>query len=505
MGDTMMTLRPLWAILVSLAASLLILLSGQQRPNLREVWTFIAAFIKFGLVLSLLPDVVRHGTIESLRFQLVTGLDFHLRVDSFGLIFALLASALWIVTSLYSVGYMRGGHYTHQTGYFACFAVCISAALGIAFAGNLLTFFIFYEMLTLATYPLVVHDRTAEAIAAGRKYLVFTLGAGQMLLLAIIWTHALAPGATFQPGGFLPAKTPSAVLTILFVLFILGVGVKAAIMPLHSWLPSAMVAPTPVSALLHAVAVVKAGTFGVVRIVHYIFGIDLLRHLQLDVILASVASVTIILASIRALGEFNLKRRLAYSTISQLSYIVLGAALTSTTAVAGAMFHIVAHGFMKITLFFCAGAIYIKTHKLDIPDLAGLGRQMPITFAAFTIGALGLAGMPLCVGFISKWNLGLGALQAGHAVFLVVLVTSGLLNFAYFFPIVYSAFFGRPGQDIPFDEASPTLWIPLALTAVISVMLGVYPNAGPAFYRLAWHAADSVMSNAAHLVAGGTR
>jgi multicomponent Na+:H+ antiporter subunit D len=500
----MITLRPLWAILVSLVASILILSTGQRHPNLREAWTFIAAFVKFALVLSLLPYVAQHNAVESLRFQLVAGLDFHLRVDLFGLIFALLASGLWIITSLYSVGYMRGGHYTNQTGYFACFAVCISAALGIAFAANLLTFFIFYEMLTMATYPLVIHDRTAEAIAAGHKYLAFTLGAGQVLLLAIICTQALAPGATFQPGGFLPANTAPGILTFLFVLFIIGVGVKAAIMPLHSWLPAAMVAPTPVSALLHAVAVVKAGTFGVVRIVHYVFGIDLLRHLRLDMVLASVAAATIIIASIRALGEFNLKRRLAYSTVSQLSYIVLGAALASTTAVAGAMFHIVAHGLMKITLFFCAGAIYIKTHKLEIPDFAGLGRQMPITFAAFTIGALGLAGMPLCVGFISKWNLGLGALQAGHAVFLVVLVTSGLLNFAYFFPIVYSAFFGRPGEEIPFDEAAPAMWIPLATTAAISVLLGVYPNAGPAFYQLAWRAADGVMSNAAHLLAGGT-
>jgi multicomponent Na+:H+ antiporter subunit D len=497
------TLRPLWAIMVSLLAAVLILLTGQRHSNLREFWTFGAALLKFSLVLSLLPMLSQQGAIESYRFVLVSGLDFHLRVDAFGLIFALLASCLWIVTSLYSLGYMRGGNYAHQTGYFACFAVCVSAAIGIAFSGNLLTFFIFYEILTLATYPLVIHDRTVEAIASGRKYLAFTLVAGQLLLLAIIWTHAIAPGAAFQPGGFIPAKTPSVTLILLFALFLFGVGVKAAIMPLHSWLPAAMVAPTPVSALLHAVAVVKAGTFGVVRIIHYVFGIDLLRQMQLDVVLASAAAATILLASIRALGESNLKRRLAYSTVSQLSYIVLGAALASTTALAGAMFHMVAHGFMKITLFFCAGAIYIKTHKLEIADLAGLGRQMPITFTAFTLGALGLAGMPLLAGFVSKWNLGLGALQAGHAVFLAVLVLSGLLNFAYFFPIVYSAFFGRPELDVQYAEAAPSMCIPLAATAIISVILGVYPNAGPAFYQLAWRAAQGAMSNAAHLLAGG--
>jgi multicomponent Na+:H+ antiporter subunit D len=375
--------------------------------------------------------------------------------------------------------------------------------MGLAFSANLITFFVFYEILTLATYPLVIHDRTDEAIAAGRKYLVYTLGAGQALLLAIVWTHLLVPGGEFQPGGFLAGKASAAHLTLLFALFIIGVGVKAAIMPLHSWLPTAMVAPTPVSALLHAVAVVKAGTFGCVRLVHYVFGIDLLRHLGLDMVLAAAAGATILIASVRALGESNLKRRLAYSTISQLSYIVLGAALGSSAALAGAMFHIVAHGFMKITLFFCAGAIYIKTHKLEIPELAGLGRQMPITFGAFTLGALGLAGTPLCVGFISKWNLGLGALQAGHAVFLGILVVSGILNFAYFFPIVYTAFFGGTGTTVRMNEAPVTLWLPLAVTAAVSILLGIYPNAGLNFYKLAWLAAKSIMAAPGSMLAGG--
>lgn len=488
--------RPLLAILVSLIAAGAILLSD-RRPNLRETWTFIAASIKLILVLSLLPHVLAHDVIEVAYIELIPGLALHLRADLFGLIFALLASSLWLVTTIYSIGYMRHGHYGDQTGYFACFAVCVSSALGIAFSANLITFFIFYEILTLATYPLVVHDRTDEAISGGRKYLGYTLGAGQLLLVAIVGIHLIAPDAGFTPGGFLNGKASTGILALLFILSIMGVGVKAAIMPLHSWLPAAMVAPTPVSALLHAVAVVKAGTFGCVRMVHYVFGIDLLRSMNADVVLALAASTTIIVASIRALGEQNLKRRLAYSTVSQLSYIVLGAAIGSAAALAGAMFHIVAHGFMKITLFFCAGAIYIKTHKLEIPDLAGLGRQMPITFGAFTIGALGLAGTPLCVGFISKWNLGLGALQTGQSLFLAVLIISGLLNFAYFFPIIYSAFFGKPDQTMSFDEAPALLWAPLAFTAVISVVLGIYPNAGAQMYHLAWQATESVLNNAA--------
>ena len=493
---------PLLAVLVSLLASGAILLSG-RRPNLREGWTFVAAAIKFLLVVSMLPTVLAGGVIEASYLELLPGWPLQLRADLFGLVFALLASGLWILTSVYSIGYMRAGHYTHQTGYFASFAVCLSATMGIAFAGNLITFFLFYEMLTLATYPLVVHDRTEEAVSAGRKYLAYTLGAGQLLLLATVAVSFLAPGAAFQPGGFLLGTAPLGVLALVFVAGLIGVGAKAAIMPLHSWLPAAMVAPTPVSALLHAVAVVKAGTFGCVRLVHYVFGVDLLRAMGADTVLAVVAALTILLASVRALGEQNLKRRLAYSTVSQLSYIVLGAAIGSMAAIAGAMFHIVAHGFMKITLFFCAGAIYIKTHKLDIPDLAGLGRQMPITFGAFTLGALGLAGTPLCVGFISKWQLGAGALEAGQTVFLGVLVTSGILNFAYFFPVVYTAFFGRPGQAIRFDEANPALWAPLAVTALVSVVLGIYPNAGLQFYDLAWAAAESVMAAAGQRLAGG--
>jgi multicomponent Na+:H+ antiporter subunit D len=497
-----MNLRLLMAPLVSLIAAGLIVLTG-RRPNLREVWTFAAAGLKFLLILSLLPAVLQGRVVEVRLVEIVPGLWLHLRADLFGLIFALLASGLWIVTSLFSVGYMRGGHYGHQTAYFASFAVCLSATIGIAFAANLPTFFVFYEMLTLATYPLVIHDRTPEALAAGRQYLAYTLSAGQLLLVAIVAIHSLAPGAEFQAGGFLHGRAAPGVLVLLFLLCMLGVGVKSAIMPLHGWLPAAMVAPTPVSALLHAVAVVKAGAFGTVRIVHYVFGAELLHTLGADIVLASIASVTILVASVRALGEYDLKRRLAYSTVSQLSYIVLGAALGSVTALAGAMFHIVAHGFMKITLFFCAGAIYIKTHKRDISEMAGLGRQMPVTFGAFTVGALGLAGTPLFVGFVSKWNLGMGALQAAHPVFLAVLVISGLLNFAYFFPIVHAAFFGRSETPRRYDEASVALWLPLAITATMSIVLGVFPNALVHFYDLAWQAASRVMAATASTVAGG--
>ena len=494
--------RPLLAILVSLLAAGLILCSG-RRPNLRDTWTMLAASVQFLLVLSLVPTVVAGQRVDAAYIELLPGLALQLRADPFGLLFALLASGLWILTSLYSVGYMRAGQYPHQTGYCASFAAALSATMGVAFAANLLTFFVFYELLTLATYPLVVHNRDAEALAAGRKYLAYTLGAGQCLLVLLVWLQQLVPGATFQPGGVLAGNASTGELVALCFLGIMGVGVKAAIMPLHGWLPAAMVAPTPVSALLHAVAVVKAGTFGCVRLIHFVFGFEVLHALGADMLLAGAAGATVLLASLRALGESHLKRRLAYSTVSQLSYIVLGAVLGSPAALAGAMFHMVAHGCMKITLFFCAGAIDLQTHRLEIATFAGLGRQMPITFGAFTLGALGLAGTPLFVGFISKWQLGVGAIEAGHAVFLGILVLSGLLNVAYFAPIIVTAFFGQGGAAAPVREARALVWVPLALTALLSLVLGLVPNAGLDLYHLAWQAAGQLMAGPTPGLTGG--
>lgn len=499
---TIVSYRPLAAVGVSLLAAVLILLS-HRRPNLREAWSLLAALAKFAIVASMLPEVLAGLTFETAPVSIVPGFTLHLRTDSFGMVFALLASGLWILTSVYSIGYMRSGGYGHQTSYFASFAVCLSSTIGIAFSANLPTLLVFYEILTIATYPLVVQKRNVEAIAGGRKYLVYTLVAGQVFLVAVVWAALLVPGAEFQPGGFLQGAGSPAVLRTLFVLFILGVGVKAAIMPLHGWLPAAMVAPTPVSALLHAVAVVKAGTFACLRIVGWVFGVDLLRDLGLDVWLALAAGLTIVIASLRALGEDHLKRRLAYSTVSQLSYIVLGAALGSLHALIGAIFHIVAHGFMKITLFFCAGSIYTNTHKEYVSELDGLGRKMPATFGAFTLGALGLAGMPLLAGFVSKWNLGLGALEAGEPVYLGILVLSGVLNFAYFFPIVHAGFFGGPSEPFRFREPTGAIWIPLTITALASVLLGIYPDFGLAFYRLAVTAAQSLVAPSPVLFAGG--
>lgn len=486
------SLRPLLAILASLLAVPLIVASD-ARPNLREAWSLLAAFAKAAIVLSMLPAVLAGETLVCRLWDISPGIHLELRVDPLGLVFALVASTLWVLTSFYSIGYVRGAHEKKQTRYFASFALCLASTIGIAFAANLLTFLVFFEMLTIATYPLVLHKETDEARRSARKYLAYTLPAGLSLLLAIALTWSIAGTLEFVPGGFLRTDMASpAMLRLVFVLFVAGVGVKAGLMPIHAWLPAAMVAPTPVSALLHAVAVVKAGVFGILRVTGFVFGPDVLHDLALGTSLAWLAGATFLLASLLALAQDNLKRRLAYSTVGHLSYIVLGAALVNVWSWSGAVLHLVFHATMKITLFFCAGAIYVRTHRENVSELVGIGRQMPITMAAFAIGSLGLAGVPGVNGFVSKWGIAAGAVVADQTVLLLLLAASGVLNAAYFFPIVHAAFFRR-SEDFPrYGEASPLLVVPLALTALFSLVLGVAPDAGVHAWQLASRIATGV-------------
>lgn len=488
---TDLSLRPLLTVLVSLGAAVLVL-SSTRRPNVREAWTLLAALAKFALVLSMLPDVLEGRYPQSTLFALAPGISLSLKADPLGMLFALSASLLWILTSCYSIGYMRTLAEPKQTRYFASFAVCLSATMGIAFAANLLTFVIFYELLTVATYPLVVHKETPEAIAAGRKYLAYLLTAGVALLLAVALTQRVAGTGDFSPGGFLPESAGAEKLWWLFCLFLIGVGTKSALMPLHSWLPSAMIAPTPVSALLHAVAVVKAGVFGFARVVGFVFGPTLVDRIGAASLLAGLAGITILFASLLAMAQDNLKLRLAYSTIGHLSYIVLGMVLSPSGWVGG-LYHIVAHAVMKITMFFCAGAIYAQTHRERISELDGIGAQMPLTMGAFALASVGLVGLPPMVGFISKWYLAWGAVESEQPVFLGLLLLSGLLNAAYFFPIVHRAFFRSSNASKTFDEASPWMVVPLLATAAMSLWLGLFPNGGPHLYRLARAVALMVM------------
>ncbi len=467
---------PLFAVLVSLFAVIPILFS-RRLPNLREFWTIAAGLIKFGLVLSLLPAARQGLTARVDLFDIAPGLKLSLAADPFGVFFALIASGLWILTSFYSIGYVRGLDEHKQTRYFASFAVCLSATIGIAFAANLFTFLLFYEVLTIATYPLVIHKETPKAISAGRKYLLYTLSAGLLLIAATAITQTVAGTLDFTPGGLFAQGQLSSGLAIgLFFLFLAGVGVKAGIMPLHSWLPAAMAAPTPVSALLHAVAVVKSGVFGVIRVVGFVFGPVMMKQFGLDTILMVFAGVTIIAASLIAMRQENLKRRLAYSTVGHLSYIVMGAAMLSPAAFSGAIMHISFHATMKITLFFVAGAIYVSKHIENISDLDGIGKAMPFTMSAFAVGAVGLAGMPPINGFLSKWYLVKGALDGDMLVLVGIFVLSGLLNIAYLFPIIYRAFFKSSPRFTSFSEAPAAMVVPLTITMLLSIALGLFPN-----------------------------
>ena len=455
------------ALVLPAAAAGLISLLGKT-PNLREAVSLLTAAVVFLAILSLSGDVLA-GERPALRLmEIFPGLALAFEIEPLGLLFALIASGLWFVSGIYSIGYMRGNDEEHQTRFFVCFAAAIAAAIGVAFAGNLLTLYLFYEALTFVTYPLVTHHGDDDARSGGRTYLSLLLFSSMLFLLpAMAITWWVGGTLDFTPGGILGGKVEGGAAAILLALFAFGIG-KAALMPLHRWLPAAMVAPTPVSALLHAVAVVKAGVFSIVKVVIYVFGLDFAT--DAFAWLPWVAGFTIVAASIVALRADNLKRRLAYSTVSQLSYVVLAAAILAPLSVAGAVLHIAAHSISKITLFFAAGAIYTAAHKTRVSELDGLGRQMPWTFAAFAIGALSMIGLPPAGGFISKWYMVSGALQAQHWVALGVIVLSTLLNAGYFLPIVYRAFFVA-GPQHTHGEAPWTMVAALVVTAAFTILL----------------------------------
>ena len=473
-------LLPLGALLSSFVAGIVIFFLGEQRQRLRTALNLAAALAKLGFV-GLMLHGVFHGQVYELRLPLLPGNDLLLRADTLAMLFVALSAALWLLTTVYAIGYLEGA--PHRSRFFGFFSLCVTATVGIALAGNLVTFFLFYELLTLSTYPLVVHRGTPKSLAAGARYLAYTLGGGAALLAGIVWLQAVAGTVEFTEGGALAALDAGRhwMLAPIFALLVAGAGVKAALVPLHGWLPQAMVAPAPVSALLHAVAVVKAGAFGIVRVVYDVFGIEFAQELGLLAPLAAVAAVTILYGSLRALTQDDLKRRLAYSTVSQVSYIVLGVALFGPLGSIGGLVHLVHQGVMKITLFFCAGnyAETLGVHKVS--EMDGVGRRMPWTTAAFTVGALGMIGVPPVAGFVSKWYLGLGALDAGMAWVLAVLMASSLLNAAYFLPILRRAWFGEPPSRWPDEhiavrrgwETSGALLLPATLAAAASLAMGI--------------------------------
>lgn len=470
-------------LLSSFIPGIIIFCLPEEKHRLRTLLNLCGSIAKISLILVMNAGIY-YGYVFEIRIPLIPGVELLLNGDPLSALFATLSSVLWLLTTIYAVGYLEGS--PNRSHFFGYFSLCVTVTIGIALAGNLVTFLLFYEMLTLTTYPLVIHRGTEKSLRAGRNYLIYAFSGGAVFLVAVVWLQAVVGPMDFSAAGFSPSYLDShgSVLALIFVLLIIGVGVKAALVPLHGWLPQAMVAPAPVSALLHAVAVVKAGAFGIIRIVLDVYGAHNLLILGVLPLLAGVATVTILYGSIRALQQDDLKRRLAFSTISQVSYIALGMSLVDQPlAVIGGLVHLVHQGLMKITLFFCAGnlAETLGVHRID--EMSGVARRMPLTMAAFSIGALGMIGIPPTVGFVSKWYLGLGGLAGGNWWLLLILIISSLLNAWYFLPILIRAWFGKQQGAWPEEmsigrfETRLMLLVPPLVTAFIVLAAGLVANA----------------------------
>lgn len=532
---TRQSLLPLLVVVLPVVTALVIV-STRRVPALRDASLVVGATATFAAVAAILPQILAGEVLVSTLGELLPGVEVTLTADGMGMVFAMLASFLWVLAGSYAIGYLRGEGASNQTRFYAFYSLCLSTAFAVAFAGDLLTFFIAYELLTITTYPLVTHKGDAKSIAAGRTYLGYLLGGGAAVLLAIVIVYAVTGQLAFTPGGFVGGQLGTPLVVVAFVLFAGGFGTKAGLMPLHRWLPSAMVAPTPVSALLHAVAVVKGGVFAVGRFLGFVLGPETLDALEVQQLLAWVAAITIVTASVIALRQDHLKRRLAYSTIAHLAYIVLGFSLLSPSGFEGSLLHIVNHGVAKITLFFAAGAIHIAAHKDRVSELDGIGRRMPFTMVAFALASFSLAGLPPAGGFVSKFALVTGALEADQFLLASIMVGSGLLTAGYLFPIVHRAFFRpepaaptpaavsaprAPGHDpVPergpdpggagttlledtgriasttdeHGEAAATMVVPIVITGVLAVALGLGDWTG--LYGLAAEVAASVIGGA---------
>lgn len=469
------------------------IVASRRYPNLRESITLSTSAILIFLVVTLYQGLSSGKSINVYWWELLPGLTISFDIEPLGMLFALVASFLWLVTTCYAIGYMRSHQEKNQTRFYVCFAIAIGAVMGLAFSANLFTLFIFYEVLTLSTYPLVTHAGTEKAKKGGRTYLGILLTTSIVFfLLAIVSTWLVAGTLDFKPGGIFADDVDKIIASILLVLFIFGIG-KAAIMPFHRWLPAAMVAPTPVSSLLHAVAVVKAGVFTVLKVCTFIFGLDLLAQLPSTQFLLYLAGFSVLIASLIAMRQDNLKARLAYSTVSQLGYITIGALLATSSGVIGSAMHIAMHAFGKITLFFCAGAILVAAHKSKISEMHGLGRQMPCTMAAFFIATLSIIGLPPTGGVWSKWYLLMGTLETEQFIMMTVLMISSLLNIAYLLPIPFHAFFPKNSTNhaqfsdsdlaqVKIKEAPLASLIAIGIATLGCLILFIYPQA---LYELA--------------------
>lgn len=471
---------PLLVLLSSLVPAILIFLVPEKNHGIRTTLNVAGALTKLGFI-AVMGSGVHSGHRYETRMTFLKGADLVLRADTFSLLFVTLSAVLWLATTIYAIGYLEGS--PHRSRFFGYFSLCVASTMGIALAGNLLTFFVFYELLTLSTYPLVVHRGTPAALRAGNVYLRYTLAGGAVLLAGVAALYSLAGTVEFVERGSLAPLVDRhrMALVVIFALLVTGLAVKTALVPLHGWLPTAMIAPAPVSALLHAVAVVKAGAFGITRVVYDVYGVHTANGLGVTRPLAGVAAATILYGSACAMVQTDLKRRLAYSTVSQVAYIVLGVAVFGTLLTTGGIVHLVHQGLMKVTLFFCAGNVAEELGIHEIRDLRGVGRRMPVTMVSFAIGAFGMIGLPPIAGFVTKWYLGVGALEVGAYWCIGVLLVSSLLNAVYFLPIVYAAWFAEPVRELPKRtrraEVQLTLLLPTVATAVLSLVAGLFAGA----------------------------
>lgn len=490
--DAVHDARVVWPVAIPIAAAVAVLLGGRR---VAAAVTYAAAAATAAVTATIVPDVLAGGVAELRLLSLAPGLALAFRVDGLGMTFGMLAAGLWVVTAVYSVAYARATQLRNEARFFAAFAASAGCAIGVAFSANLLTFLLFYELLTLTTYPLVAHKESPEALAAGRRYLLYALSGGLAVTVATAWTWAIAGTLEFTAGGFLAGAASGGELAALFALFLAGCGVKAAIMPMHAWLPAAMVAPTPVSALLHAVAVVKAGVFGSLRVIGFVFGPDALAGSAAPAVLAAMCAATIVIGSVLALAQDHLKRRLAYSTIVHLSYIVLGAALLTPLGMTGSIVHMVNHGLAKITLFFCAGSIYAVARVDKVSELRGLGRRMPWTFGAMTVASLGLIGVPGLCGFAGKLLLGGGAAAAEQWAYVAIMLGGSIFTAAYLLPIVKTAFFDGDRDAAPAD-APPAMLVAVVAVAALVIVFGAVPLVMGGQHELAAGVADGVFGGA---------
>lgn len=471
---------PVWVMLTSLLPGVAIFFLTDEQHRRLTALNLGGAVAKLALTGWMAWGLLEGESFEA-RFIFVPGADLSLRADWLSVLFITLSAGLWLLTTVYAIGYLEGTR--HQRRFFGFFSLSVTSTMGIAMAGNLFTFVLFYEMLTISTYPLIVHWGTQRQLRAGDRYLQYTFLGGTLLLTGVVTLYTLSGSVEFTQGGALAELRPKhgTALTIAFVLLIAGLGVKTALVPLHGWLPLAMAAPAPVSALLHAVAVVKAGAFGITRVVYEVYGVRLARELGVTGPLALVAAATILYGSLKALGQGDLKRRLAYSTVSQVSYIVLGVAIGGMDSTIGGLVHLVHQGLMKITLFFCAGIFSEELELHSVSELRGVGRRMPLTMTAFTVAALGMIGVPPTAGFISKWYLGVGAIESDNVWVIAVLVASSLLNAAYFLPILYEGWFSEPSAvwAAPAGrvEVRPFMLLPPLVTAALVLAVGLFAGA----------------------------